>query len=90
MKTRADLKGIQAHWCHFMLQTGAILWLKAHCEIKHIVAGNKAYLGRARGTRWRESAGELREWHLGLGDTSLAGRLGLSPVASTSESTSDF
>jgi hypothetical protein len=22
------------------------------CEIKHNLAGNKAYLGRARGTRW--------------------------------------
>ena len=30
MRTRADLKGIQAHWCHFMLQPGAILWFKAH------------------------------------------------------------
>jgi hypothetical protein len=48
MRTRTDLKGIQAHWCHFMLQPGAILWFKAQiCEIKHILAGNKAYLGRA-------------------------------------------
>jgi hypothetical protein len=30
MRTRADLKGIQAHWCHFMIQPGAILWFKAH------------------------------------------------------------
>jgi hypothetical protein len=29
MRTRTDLKGIQAHWCHFMLQPGAILWFKA-------------------------------------------------------------
>jgi hypothetical protein len=49
-----------------MLQPGAILWFKAQiCEIKHILAGNKAYLGRAKGTRLWESAGELRECHLG-------------------------
>jgi hypothetical protein len=30
MRTGADLKGIQAYWCHFMLQPGAILWFKAH------------------------------------------------------------
>jgi hypothetical protein len=29
MRTRADLKGIQARWCHFMIQPGAILWFKA-------------------------------------------------------------
>jgi hypothetical protein len=30
MRTRDDLKEIQAHWCHFMLQPGANLWFKAH------------------------------------------------------------
>jgi len=30
MRIRADLKGIQGHWCHFMLQPGANLWFKAH------------------------------------------------------------
>jgi hypothetical protein len=35
------------------------------CEIKHNLAGNKAYLGRARMTRWWESADEPWEWHLG-------------------------
>jgi hypothetical protein len=34
-------------------------------EIKHNLAGNKAYLGRARMTRWWESAGELWGFHLG-------------------------
>jgi hypothetical protein len=34
MRTRADLKGIQAHWCHFKLQPGAILWFKAQILIK--------------------------------------------------------
>jgi len=29
MRTRADLKGIQAHWCRFMLQPDAKLWFKA-------------------------------------------------------------
>ena len=53
MRTRADLKGITSavvpHYasaqCHFMVQ-GTL------CEIKHNWAGNKAYLGRARETRW--------------------------------------
>ena len=33
--------------CHFMVQPSAILWFKAHsCDLKHILAGNKAYVGR--------------------------------------------
>jgi hypothetical protein len=29
MRIRADLKGIQGHLCHFMLQPDANLWFKA-------------------------------------------------------------
>jgi hypothetical protein len=37
MRIRADLKGIQGHWCHFMLQPGANLWFKAHgCDSGHV------------------------------------------------------
>jgi hypothetical protein len=33
MRTSADLKEIQAHWCHFMLQPSANLWFKAQIRI---------------------------------------------------------
>jgi hypothetical protein len=35
------------------------------CDLKHILAKNKSYLGPRQGTRWWESTGELREFHLG-------------------------
>ncbi|MDX6464376.1 MAG: hypothetical protein QOE55_8073, partial [Acidobacteriaceae bacterium] len=47
------------------------------CDLKHILAGNKAYLCRARMTRWWQSAGELREFHVDRDGTSLAECLGL-------------
>ena len=40
------------------------------------MAGNKAYLGRARMTRWWESADEPREFHVGRDGMSLAEWLG--------------
>lgn len=42
------------------------------CEIKHNFSGQKAYVGRARGTRWLESGDESREFHIGRDEMSLA------------------
>jgi hypothetical protein len=39
MRTCADLKGIHAHWYHFMLQPGAILWFKAQILRKMLSEG---------------------------------------------------
>jgi hypothetical protein len=62
------------------LTFGSITWHKVpfygsshnDCDLKHILAGNKANLGRARMTRSWKSADEPREWHLGRNGMSLA------------------
>jgi hypothetical protein len=41
-------------------------------EMEHDLAGNKAYLGRARMTRWWELVAEPREFDVGRDGISLA------------------
>jgi hypothetical protein len=44
-----------------LLAIGSLFCWVLVCDLEHILAGNKAYLGRARGTRWWDSARKLRE-----------------------------